>query len=648
MAEQQLQKMVESPAPIPQDVVRATPEAYAFIGGVATGKTQALVDRAVALLDAGTDPRDILVLCAGPDAAVQFRRRLVTVREYADAVRVTTACQLCLDLLATPAAQEATGRDARLLAPFELDILMEDLKTSAMSPKRIRGMMSFFYKSMTELCDRLDGWLITSEEEAMFGLLKNCLGFSRGVIEPELGGLVAGWLLDDEAARANAAVAHVLVDDYQLQSRASQVLANLLAERSIAIAANPEAVFEVFDSYPYADGAKEFRAANPQVVVTKLSKSFACGAALRAENLLRADVAFAARPLGAADGAGSDDNAARIIRAATPEAEMEAMTAYIAEKIAGGVAPEDILVASPHPTWIRNVGKALAARGIAAAPAPRKRAITGDVRSLEKCEAARVLTALYLVADEHDGVAWRSWCGFGDWQTCANALTDMRAVGGQDGKAIDAVLQDMSAQASAFDASAFPSEIRHVIEAHNAGIALIDRAQGIVGEDLLTFITREVLGAGAKVPAAVTELVAPEDGDAKMTAAAMAARAKRRQAAPATAAEGVHIVSYEGTAGYAPKVLVLCGFVNGFFPSRDYFDREVMMQEDADKLHAKNVRLLAMVVGKPTEELAASYFDMAVPEVAETLKVKIERIRLVDKKRVALTSPSVYLRRIEG
>ena len=647
MAEKQLQKMVETPAPIPQDVVRATPEALAFIGGVATGKTQALVERAVALLDAGTDARDILMLCASPDAAAQFRRRLVAEREYADAVRVTTARELCLALLAMPAAQAATGRDPRLLAPFEFDILMEDLKTSAMSPKRIRGMMGFFYKSMTELCDRLDGWLINSEEEAMFDLLKNCLGFQRGVIEPELANLIDGWLLDDEDARANVAVAHVLVDDYQLQSRASQVLANLLAEKSIAIAANPEAVFEVFDSYPYADGAKEFRAANPQVNITKLSKSFACAPALRAENLLRADLAFAAKPLGAADAAVAEGET-RIIRGTTPEAELEAVSAYIAEAIAAGMAPEDILVASPHPAWTRNVAKALAARGIAAAPAPRKRAITGDVRELGKCEAARVLTALYLVADEHDGVAWRSWCGFGEWQTCANALTDMRAVGGQDGKAIDSVLQDMSAQAAAFDASAFPSEIRHVIEAHNAGIALVDRAQGLVGDDLLAFITREVLGAGAKVPGVVAELVAPEEGDARMTAAAMAARAKRRQVVPVTVVNGVHIVSYEGTAGYAPKILVLCGFINGFFPSRDYFDREAMMQEDADKLHAKNVRLLATVVGKPTKELAASYFDRTAPETAEMLKMKIERIRLVEKKPMALTSPSIYLRRIEG
>lgn len=55
---------------------------------------------------------------------------------------------------------------------------------------------------------------------------------------------------------------HVLVDDYQMHSCASQHLANLIARDSITVAADPTAVAEVFESYPYGEGVGEFTQAN--------------------------------------------------------------------------------------------------------------------------------------------------------------------------------------------------------------------------------------------------------------------------------------------------------------------------------------------------------------------------------------------------
>ena len=74
-------------------------------------------------------------------------------------------------------------------------------------------------------------------------------------------------------------------------SRASQHVANLLARDSIAVAADPAAVVEVFDSYPYGEGVGEFTQANADCERIVLTESHACGAAAHAASRLREDAA---------------------------------------------------------------------------------------------------------------------------------------------------------------------------------------------------------------------------------------------------------------------------------------------------------------------------------------------------------------------
>lgn len=102
------------------------------LGGARTGKTDFLARRAEELAERD-GAASVLVLAASPDAARSLARRI----ENAD-VRVTTPRELELELLADPRAQAATGRRPRLLLPFEENILLEDVKTSGVRPKRLR------------------------------------------------------------------------------------------------------------------------------------------------------------------------------------------------------------------------------------------------------------------------------------------------------------------------------------------------------------------------------------------------------------------------------------------------------------------------------------------------------------------------------
>ena len=47
--------------------------------------------------------------------------------------------------------QPFTGREPRLLLNYELNALMEDMKTSGLRPGRLKEMLKFFYRGWTEL-----------------------------------------------------------------------------------------------------------------------------------------------------------------------------------------------------------------------------------------------------------------------------------------------------------------------------------------------------------------------------------------------------------------------------------------------------------------------------------------------------------------
>ena len=213
-------------------------EALLVTGGVGTGKTQRLVERAAALLAENAAAGNVLVLCATPQAARLFSERL-TARvgaERAAGATVATARALALDVLADDGARRWSGREPRLLTAFEETFLMEDMKVSGLRPKRLREMLKFFYRSWTELADDDPDWLLPGEETDVHTLLKENLAFMRAVVEPEAANLAARYLREHDEARAAHSYAHVLMDDYACASRASQTLANLVATCSITVA----------------------------------------------------------------------------------------------------------------------------------------------------------------------------------------------------------------------------------------------------------------------------------------------------------------------------------------------------------------------------------------------------------------------------
>lgn len=643
------------------------PEVIAVKGGFATGKTTAIVNAVLELLAGGTKGEDILVFAASPLAADDLAERLRVaapegLAKVAADVRVTVPREYQLEALATHETQTITGRDARLLNSFEYDFLMEDLKTSTIPLKRLSEMMKFFNRQFSELRDFDEDWFYTNEERELYELLRDCLGFTRGIMPSEVAGLFV------RAARGGvtAKVPYVFVDDFRCLSRGSQIAASLIAEKRLTVADNPEFSMRVFEDYPYPAGLDELEEANPEMRVVELGESHSCPAgyaavdaylhqaalpAVSADELNKVDwdLEAAQKAKGIKEvhlpkAVGTGAAAVEQLTFATPQKEYRGVAAYVEARIAEGVAPGDIVVVTTNRTWQRNLGVALAGKGIPVSDLSSGKVFAGDIRDFAYCDAHQVYTALALLADFTDGVAWRSWLGFGDWLTNSNGMKLWRNRAAMGGQAIDAALEMLPLLANA-DAEKGGLSCANMAKAVDRCKDLYGSCAGLAGSDLLRAVTRKVLGADAKVPALVEKLVAPfVDGTLPgKTAAAMVARARRRLDYPTADPNTVRLVPYDEVVGVSPKVLVIAGFVNGFMPKHDFFDLSELIMEKREKRRVEDLIRTTRVFATATERILVTGFDTIDLEVATRSHLVMDRIGLVDGVRTAFAQKSVLL-----
>lgn len=581
-----------------------TPRAIRIVGGAGTGKTETLVCRAAGLVSSGVAPADVRAFCATPSAARAFAVRLrEKLGEAGGEARVVTPRAFALEVLGDVAAVRFTGREPRPLADFEEKFLLEDMKVSGLRPKRLREMLKFFHRSWTELADDDESWLLPGEEAETHALLKANLAFTRSIVEPEAANLAVRFLRANTEARAAHGAKHVVADDWQCLSRASQLLCELAAAESIAVTGDADACVETFDSYPYAAGLDEFAERHPQAETIELTT---CYRSSSAEELA------------------ADD----------PADEFAKVADMVAAELAAGTEPGRMAVSVPNGVWAKNVVAALKARKVAAEALPDALPIRGDIRDNARCQAARLMTALALVADPDDALAWRCWCGYGDYLANSAAFADLRSYAENAGlglvQALEAMVCDSRAAAGVIGAE-------RVVEAYRAGRELIERTHGLAGRELLDELARAT-GADA-VPPAVAALC--EGGE---TAQEMARLAREQLLFPALRDEAaVAVVPYDRMTGLSPEVLAVAGFVNGFIPCRDYFDAAVTPLDKQKKMRAVDASRVYALAGKAGRRLVLSHFAETDLETAGALDLKIDRIKLKNGIRTCSISPSDFL-----
>lgn len=609
-----------------------TGAATLLTGRTATQRAEALAEQVAAAVRSGADPRDLLVLCADPSTAARMRQRLQERAGAAGAagglagVAVMTCRELACSVIEQPAAARATGTSfsagrARILAAYEADFVTEDVKTLGTRPKRLRELLKFLYRGWTELLDEDPAWLFMAEEIDTVEFLLDELLYLGAIMEPQVSNLATKALRLDAGLRAQFVRRQVFVLDYQNLSRASQLLCQLVADDLLVAAADPGACAEVHESYPYLAGVEEFARLNPAAQVVALDGAGATDGE-RADGVLRTERSWA-----------------------TPRAEIEGTADAIAAAVTAGCAPEDIGVMAPHPWWAQQMERALKARGVPANCWYGPLKLRGDIRDLERSLVPRAVTLLRLIADPQDGVAWRSWFGFGDYLTRSNQFATMRAT--VPGAGAPDVKQP-SGTGAAPDAGTTPNRnVRRDLEAFGYDLGadldpLFAEVRDLRGPELLGYLVATLAGPDAPVPPALRPLLALGlDADA----AQMVAELDRRQFfAGIPQQPGVVVSSYDTMAGLDFVQVYAMGFVNGLFPSAAYFDLTRVSIEKQQKMGERDLRTARAMARLGRRELHVSRFERADCTFAERVGLKQERIFAVDDTGTPLAeaSPSIY------
>ena len=414
--------------------VPAADTARVLVRGVAnSGKTVLACSHVRGLLGAGVPAGEILVVASTPTAAHDMGHEL---GESAHGVRICTARDFELELLGSPEARSVIGRRPHVLCDFEESFLLEDMRATGVPARRLKGMLGFFRKSLTELADDdMASFIIDPREQAVLDALYRHLGAYDAILDCEVSNLAVHCLRAHPEMAGACGVRHIVLDDYHCLNRASQILFDLLDPATLWAFADETLERQGVDPFPYPAGIAEFCQRNPEAVVLELAAPAAGVAGAAAQ--LASNGYLTALSIGLAESRGKVETAQayEVVAAerpcegisqrvyAGPCEEVEGVAAYVAGRVEAGADPANILVLAPNRAWFGRVCRALHEKGVALEEHDGRRVAGGSFRDLDACRTGRMYTALALLADPNDSLAWRCWCGCGDYLARSNIFT---------------------------------------------------------------------------------------------------------------------------------------------------------------------------------------------------------------------------------
>lgn len=605
-------------------------------GPVGCGKTQRLVETVLDLLAQGVPSREIALFATTPAAARALEQRFEAVISLEDVPLTTTLPLYALEVLSSPHAEARTGRRGRVLMSFEERVLLEDLKTSGVPPRRLGEMLKFLYRSWADLEPMSGDWFYNDQEETVFRLLVSHLRHRESYLFCELpraafdyGKRFADGL---EAFRRD----YVLVDDYQMASRASQCLAGLLARKGLSVASDPLARTHGSEDYPHFQGIEELLDANPDAARETLASSHLSRVVTDAVNRLATDEALGGAP---AFCASADQGLCEAAAFERPEDEAAGVASLAAHELTNGSRPCEIAVAAANKRWAARIARELQSAGVAVSPLAHP-ALGGDTRDPSDCRAARAFTLLQLAADERDPLALRDWCGFGDH--LAHSALAAAVVSGDAALSLRTGVTFADEPESALVRKAAASATASLAEAAEAVARLADLRGSELVEGAIVAV-----GGGGEQGFALLRAVA-EDAGEEATAEALCQAVQARVLSPCFVGDGVRVGTLDDFAGHTFPLVVMAGLVNGLTLPRRYFDPAQMERDKRPAMLAAEMAKTYACAGKATSALMLTYFTEAPLAEAESLNLKIHRVRLREGERLCEVHPSETIRAITG
>jgi len=610
------------------------------LGGAGTGKSYVVAKRIGRLLYSGCDPSQILVIVSNQNAAHVLKKHLESDALNFSDIIISTMQDHCISILSSPEAMEYTGRSSRVINSLEELFLREDLKMLGIRPKRIREILNYFYRELTELGDEDDGFIQDEQEKDLYTALQAHLTVWKAMSPHELSNLAYRHLQGNSQARIRASYQHVLVDDYQNLSKASQLITGLLSLESITVTGNPFQTQGSRESYPYREGLMSFGKEQDLVEIT-LSQSMRCpqriAAAGNALMLAEASAAGSVQDIPAllvSYNAKTPLGDVSVFKWNDPDAERKGIASMVKERLSNGqgMVAKDVLVIVPNRSWGRLFTKELDLLSIQHEDCYCDEPLVGNPQQLDASLAMQSYTLLTLAANPNDIVAWRSWCGYGDYLLNSNAWNNLMLYASSRNLNAIAALKEV---AECAEAPFVQAEV--LADAYRRAQRLLAQCAGKTGEELIEVLCQ---GGGA-ASADFVRLIEPID--ANDTANDFYERARLRFVDPwFQTQDSVRIASLSTAMSLEASLVVFLGMVDGFLPSSSTFGISSAAHTQ-DRRRARERRAFYNILSRSNNELILSYFQKADLDVAERLSMEISRIRVEKGNRVAILAQSQFI-----
>lgn len=611
-------------------------------GAARTGKTEVLVRRAAGLVKAGVAPETIWIEVSTGFAADELRRRLAAALEgagvdpgAAQRVIVERVADICCEVLDDEQARLFTGAVPRILTGAERKFLLEDMKTTGVKNRQLRSLLRLFARQWAA-CKPEQSWLAPGEPTDIMNLLMRKLRHIGAMLPEELAFRCAEYLKSDAGAEARHRFEYVLADDYQNLSRAEQAVVCHCAKAQLVVAGNPNQTVAVGTDFPCAQGFEDFDALRHGVSVHKLQKAFGNRKAIEAAAALarQGDMdRLIAAELPQGDDTGDAREALLCVKWSTPDDELNSLTKYLRDLLGDRDILSGTYLVAPNRTWLKSAASVCRQRGFKVDAAGMSTGIGGDPREPGRARAMLAYVKLALLADPESAVAWRCWCGFGNYLLNSDAWMHLEDYADERGLDVVRALSWVSDAVARGEEPFLRCQV--LAKAWDEGQALIERGAMRRGFGLMAAIGAEKLPEFADISRFVM-------GDE--TAPELFALVYRELVNPHFSPDGhcLRFITLERLCGLAADNIVVLGCVNGFVPRRDAFEVVSTEEERAGHMNASR-RAFASALSKAGRRAILSYFAKTDLELAEKTKMQVARVRSEGGVRVALVRPSCFI-----
>ena len=621
-----------------------------IFGSKGTGKTKHLINLVTKHLTEGKDPSQLVVVCATPTAAACFSEEVehtLGISRTEMRVKVTTARQWALEILDCSEAYELTGRRARMVFPFEKTFIQEDIKTCGMRPKRLKEMLKFLERGWTEFADENPEWLIDNEERDLQALYRDYLALYEALLEPEICNMALKYLRCDSSALNTSRVDTVLVDDYQLMNRTSQLLTCLLTSKSLVVTADKLNTTPVFDSYPYANGVTELEQLQPVLTTTYLDGCKHGKAIARITNAVIENGNMNNREDEEKNSVYVEKNDFQLLMASSPKNEFQLVGKWVSDVVSQGIAPENIAVVHPDvPSWGNYAKEAILKAGFEVQYPTDSRVLRGDARNLTSCEAMQLVSLVLLAGKREDSMAWRCWCGYGDWLTSSAAFEKLNHYASYNNLNLYQTLVLLSNHQLNMDFfnddEAAVESLKTALNRYESAEQILESVKDLKGFELIETLSKKC-GFNEDAHCKVKQLCSNIDNS---TFASVIRDVIINQLVAPTVSRhknAICVGPFSILGGMNPKAVLVVGMVNGLFPVGDYFDQSITTIDKQKTMFSRDVARFYVMACSSEQIQAFSSFEQINVDLAYKMKLKIERIGLKSGQKIASLSKSKLL-----